>query len=165
MTDKIDYISFIKENRTIEQARDIYDLRISDSRIVFDRFSKDFYERTCPVCGSEEQINLAKFDDRYDISQCKKCLTRYVNPAPNLEALDFYYNHCECNKKFEKLLKARSGVGGVILSERTDLVLNQIKDLLQNTSQKTIKVLDVGCSSGAFLHELDVAIDGLGLSS
>ena len=84
MTDKIDYISFLKENRTIEQARDIYDLRISDSRIVFDRFSKDFYERTCPVCGSEEQINLAKFDDRYDISQCKKCLTRYVNPAPTL---------------------------------------------------------------------------------
>lgn len=165
MTDKIDYISFIKENRTIEQARDIYDLRISDSRIVFDRFSKDFYERTCPVCGSEEQINLAKFDDRYDISQCKKCLTRYVNPAPNLEALDFYYNHCECNKKFEKLLKARSGLGGVILSERTCLVLDQIKSLLQNTSQKSIKVLDVGCSSGAFLNELGVAIDGLGLSS
>ena len=133
MKEKINYISFLKENRTIEQARNIYNLRISDSRKVFDKFSNDFYSRKCPVCGSEEQNNLAKFDDRYDISQCKKCLTNYVNPAPNLKALDFYYNFCECNKKFEKLLKARSGVGGVILSERTDLVLNQIKDLLQNT--------------------------------
>lgn len=146
------YISFFKENRTREQAVDIFKQRISDSVEVYERFSEKFVERDCPVCGSSHHRELEMFNGQYGVVECNKCSSMFVNPSPNLEALDFYYNNCECNKQFGSLLKERAGKNGVILSERTSLVLSLINDLLK--VKPRLRVLEIGSNSGAFLYEL-----------
>ena len=98
------YISFLKENRTKAQAEVIYNQRIKDSEEVFKKFSDQFIERVCPVCGEQESSELAKFNGQYGVVSCNKCLSTYVNPSPNLDALDYYYNSCECNKQLGNLI-------------------------------------------------------------
>ena len=149
------YISFLKENRTKEQAEAIYNQRIKDSEEVFKKFFNDFYERECPICGETEYIECEKFNGQYGVVRCVKCSSQYVNPTPNLEALDFYYNECECNKQLGSLLKKRVGKKGVILSERTSYVLKLIGEILKNKSK--VNILEVGSNSGAFLFELKQA--------
>jgi 2-polyprenyl-3-methyl-5-hydroxy-6-metoxy-1,4-benzoquinol methylase len=150
------YISFLKENRTKSQAEAIYNQRIKDSEEVFNKFSDEFIERVCPVCGEQEYTPLEKFNGQYGVVSCVKCSSNYVNPSPNLDALDYYYNNCECNKQLGSLLKERVGKKGVILSERTTLVLEIIRKLLEDKSK--IRILDVGCNSGHFLYELKQAL-------
>lgn len=150
------YISFLKENRTRSQAEEIYAQRIKDSEEVFNKFSDEFIERVCPACGEQEYTQLEKFNGQYGVVSCAKCSSNYVNPSPNLDALDYYYNNCECNNQLGNLLKERVGKKGVILSERTTLVLEIINRLLENKPK--IRILDVGCNSGAFLCELKQAL-------
>lgn len=150
------YISFLKENRTKEQAEAIYNQRIKDSEEVYKKFFNDFIERECPICGETEYIECEKFNGQYGVVRCVKCSSQYVNPTPNLEALDFYYNECKCNKQLGSLLKKRVGKRGVILSERTSYVLKFIDDILKNKSK--VNILEVGSNSGAFLFELKQAL-------
>lgn len=150
------YISFLAENRTKPQAEKIYNQRIKDSEEVFEKFSDEFVERPCPVCGEQEYTTLEKFNQQYGVASCVKCSSIYVNPSPNLDALNYYYNHCECNKQLGNLLKERVGKKGVILSERTQLVLKVIKNLLKTKSE--ISILEIGCNSGAFLYEIKQAL-------
>jgi 2-polyprenyl-6-hydroxyphenyl methylase / 3-demethylubiquinone-9 3-methyltransferase len=150
------YISFLKENRTLEQAKEIYHQRIEDSQEVYNKFVKDFITRDCPICGSNEHEELERFNGQYGVVSCAKCASMFVNPSPNLEALDFYYNHCKCNEQLGSLLKERVGKKSIILSERTATVLGQIQDLL--TKKPEVRVLEVGCNSGVFLCELKEAL-------
>ena len=103
------YISFLKENRTLEQAKEIYHQRIEDSQEVYNKFVKDFITRDCPICGSNKHEELERFNGQYGVVSCAKCASMFVNPSPNLEALDFYYNHCKCNEQLGSLLKERVG--------------------------------------------------------
>jgi len=151
------YISFLKENRTRGQAEEIYAQRIKDSEEVFDKFFDQFIERVCPVCGEQEHTPLEKFNGQYGVVSCAKCSSSYVNPSPNLDALNYYYNNCECNKQLGNLLKERVGKRGVILSERTMLVLEIVSTLLEDRPK--VRILDVGCNSGAFLYELKQALN------
>ena len=146
------YISFLKENRTKEQALEIFNQRIKDSIEVYNKFSEEFVKRDCPICGSVHYRELEKFNEQYGVVECSKCSSMFVNPSPNLAALEFYYNNCECNKQLGSLLRERVGKKGVILSERTSIVLSLIDELLKTKPQ--LKVLEVGSNSGAFLHEL-----------
>ena len=97
------YISFLKENRTKSQAEEIYNQRIKDSEEVFNKFSVEFIDRVCPVCGGQEYTALEKFNGQYGVVSCVKCSSNYVNPSPNLDALDYYYNNCQCNKQLGNL--------------------------------------------------------------
>ena len=155
------YISFLKENRTRDQAVDIYKQRIKDSEEIFDKFSENFVERECPICGETSFNEVESFNDQYGVVECCKCSSIYVNPSPNLEALDYYYNHCDCNKQLGSLLKSRVGKYGVILNERTSHVLEIIQGLLHLKS--SISILEIGCHSGAFLSELKEALISKGI--
>ena len=156
MSKKPNYISFLEENRTKEQAEEIFIQRIKDSEEVYKKFSNDFIERECPICSETDYIECEKFNGQYGVVSCVKCSSMYVNPTPNLEALDFYYNQCECNKQLGILLKKRVGKKGVILSERTTQVLKFIDEILKNKSH--VNILEVGSNSGAFLFELKQAL-------
>ena len=161
MTDRVHYVSFLKENRTKDQAKTIYDQRIQDSREVFERFCADFYGRNCPVCGSDDCEDMQSFDGRYGVVRCSDCASLYVNPVPTYEALDYYYNQCECNKQFASLLRSRVGKRSVILSERAGFVISLIEEVIKN--KQRVRVLEVGCNSGAFLHELNDALAEKGI--
>ena len=146
------YISFLRENRTKGEAVKIYNQRLKDSKEVFKKFSSSFYKRSCPVCGNSETQKEKKFNNQYNISRCKYCASIFVNPTPSLDALNYYYNNCECNKQLGNLLKKRGKKGSIILTERCSEVYDIIKKLLYK--KKKISVLEVGCNSGSFLNDL-----------
>jgi len=146
------YKSFLKENRTRAQAEEIFLQRIKDSIEVFNKFSNNFYKRACPICGEHQFDELEKFHDTYGIAKCTKCSSIYVNPAPSNDALDYYYNNCYCNKQLGKLLKTRVGKEGLILNDRIKSVLVIIFTILKKKNK--VRILEVGCNSGAFLFEL-----------
>jgi len=150
------YVSFLKQNRTKEQAEEIFNQRINDAKEVFEKFSLSFSDRKCPACGSNEKRGLELFHDKYGVVECDHCLTRFVNPCPSIEALTYYYNECSCNAMLGSLLRSRHGTGNQILSERTAFIV----DLLRKNyvDKKLIKVLEVGCNSGIFLSELKDAV-------
>lgn len=151
-----DKYSFVGQNRSEEQAIEIYKQRIKDSEEVFNLFSSEFRERDCPVCGAAIKEKLDKFNNQYEISRCRSCNSIYVDPAPDLRALDYYYNKCACNTQLGTLLKSRVGKKGAILSERVSSVIRLIEAGLSKTDH--LNILEVGCNSGAFLFELECAL-------
>tara|TARA_B100000035_G_C21034556_1_gene570163 strand:+ start:1917 stop:2972 length:1056 start_codon:yes stop_codon:yes gene_type:complete len=157
------YISFLKENRTKEEALEIYKQRISDSSEIYKKFSNSFLLRSCPICGSKKFKEIDKFNNEYGVARCTNCNSCYVNPAPNEEALDYYYNNCQCNKTYSALLKKRSNKSNIIFSERVSYVLGLIEELL--LQKKEIKILEVGANSGGFLSQLLMALRKKGVSN
>jgi len=150
------YISFLKENRTKSQAEEIHNQRIKDSEEIFKRFSDEFIERVCPICGEQGSTELAKFNGQYGVASCNKCSSTYVNPSPSLDALDYYYNNCECNRLYGNLLKERVEKKSIIMLERKLLVLKLVRNLLE--TKANINILEIGCNSGAFLYDLKQAL-------
>jgi 2-polyprenyl-6-hydroxyphenyl methylase/3-demethylubiquinone-9 3-methyltransferase len=150
------YISFIKENRTLDQASQIYNQRIADSKIVYERFSDEFITRSCPVCNDHAKEKLPSFHNLYGVVRCQNCLTQYVDPCPSLNALAFYYNTCSCNALLGKLYRSRHNSGNLILSDRTQYIIDLIKTYFE--PGKHLNILEIGCSSGAFLSELKDAL-------
>jgi len=151
------YVSFFKENRTRAQAVEMYRQRIENSEEIYKKFSREFEIRACPICGEDESIPIDKFNDQYGITKCTKCSSIFVNPSPNIEALDYYYNNCDCNRQLGELYKDRAKKKGLILSERTYKVFTLITKLLER--KPYINVLEVGCGSGAFLHHLKLLLE------
>ena len=144
--------NFHSNNRTKEKAIEIFNQRIKDSIEVYDKFNKSFFKRNCPVCNSSKFNKLDKFHERYEIGSCQKCNTLYVTSCPNNDALDYYYNKCNCNKLLEKILSKRSESNTVIYSDRLNSVLTKIENLLIHKNQ--LKILEIGCNSGSFLQSI-----------
>lgn len=157
-----EYVDFLKHNRTKEQAKKIYEQRLLDAREIYDKYEDGFFERPCPICGTDEYSELDKFDNRYSVALCRSCATKYVNPCPSLDALNYYYNNCECNNQLGDLLRSRIGKKSIIMSDRHSEVVDLIKQLLKTKSH--INILEVGCSSGVFLAELSSGLEQENLS-
>lgn len=155
------YVSFIKQNRSIEHATEIYNQRIADAKQIFEVFSDEFQNRSCPVCGSDENEKLDAFHNSYGVVKCSICSSTFVNPCPSLKALSCYYNECKSNALLGKLLRSRHMTGNIILSDRVEFLIQLIKKYLDHRPE--IKILEVGCSSGAFLSELKDGLFAVGL--
>lgn len=150
------YVKF-SSNRSMEEASQIFEARIRDAKIVFEKFSKDFYERPCPFCKSEEFEPLEKFAGLYDIALCKSCMSEYVSPVPTMEAISYYYNECENNVLFEQLNQRRHKKS-FINDDRIDFIKPCLTELLEN--REVVHVLEVGCNNGSFLSTLkDYLVD------
>jgi 2-polyprenyl-6-hydroxyphenyl methylase/3-demethylubiquinone-9 3-methyltransferase len=150
------YVNFLKENRTKEQAIEIFESRIKDSYEVYSKFKQNFIERDCPVCGNNDNRNLPKFHNRYEVKECLFCTTKFVSPCPGLDALTYYYNECNCNGLFGNLLRSRNKSGNIIISERIEFILNLIDEYFKDSD--LIRILEIGCGSGVFLSEIKEGI-------
>ena len=148
----LEYINFFEANRSEVQAEEIYSQRIKDAKDVYQKFSSTFENRNCPICGNSKTSPKDSFLGLYSVVQCKTCNSEYVNPVPGEDALSYYYNECICNEQFEELSRSRANKTNLIISERLLSVSKLIEELL--SSHKVIRVLEIGCSSGAFLNQL-----------
>lgn len=146
------YVNFLKENRTKEQAIEIFENRIKDSSEVYSKFKQNFFERDCPVCGNNDNRSLPNFHDRYGVKECLFCTTKFVSPCPAMDALTYYYNECKCNALFGNLLRSRNKSGNIIISERIEFILNLIDEHFKDSD--LIRILEIGCGSGVFLSEI-----------
>lgn len=146
---KMKYYDFF-EYRTQEYSTKLFEARIRDAKEIYEKFHKDFEERNCPFCGQKQEIFKDKFLNLYNVCLCKVCNSEYVNPVPNLKALEHYYNICENNKIYASLNKKQKKSAKV--DERTLFVYEHLQELLRN--KKEVNVLEIGCNSGVFLANL-----------
>jgi len=152
------------ENRTVEEARKIFESRINDAKIIYDKFRLDFQYRPCPICGQDEYINLDKFINRYDVCKCKICNSEYVNPVPSLDALSYYYNKCENNRLFDELNLKRQKKD-FRLDSRIDFVKEFVEKIISRRNEGKINILEIGCSNGTFLSLLNEFISSIDAQS
>ena len=144
---------FIKfeTNRSVEEARVIYNQRISDALEIFDKHKDNFTLRGCFVCGGNDFSSLERFHGSYDIVKCNVCASESVNPVPNEAALIDYYNNGKCNIMLDQLLKSRNKKPEDFI---TDDRVNVVLDLIAGIDKAEINILEIGCSSGVFLSKL-----------
>lgn len=144
-------MDFFKNNRSIEIATKIYESRINDARIIYNMFSNNFIYRNCPFCDYQEYSIETKFIDLYDIAKCNRCNSLYVNPCPNNDAIDYYYNNCECNKLLDSLFRKRSEDNNDFINDTR--IVETLK-LINVINKEGINILEIGCGSGNFLNKL-----------
>lgn len=139
-------------NRTEQEMRDIFNQRIQDAKEVHDKFHANFITRDCPFCGSSNYKEIEKFADTYGVSQCNRCQSSFVNPCPNEEALEYYYNECDCNKMLQDVYRKRSKKSHFQVDSRA-LKIEQL--INQNfKEQNIINILEVGCGVGTTLKKI-----------
>lgn len=149
---KFTYTRF-KDNRSPEDAKEIYLQRIDDARYIFQKHKDNFIHRNCPYCGADDYSPIEDFDNSYKIAACNVCNSHYVNPCPDVNALSDYYNNGRCNILLEEIVKKRQSRKSV--SFIFDNRLAEVCDIVKNRfNKKNIKILEIGCSSGIFLNKL-----------
>lgn len=149
------------ESRTYEEALKISNARIDDAKKLWDVYTKEkgdkwLVYRACPFCGNDDYSLMEKFHNRYGIARCRHCNSLYVNPCPNQEALNDYYNNYMCNSMLEDVYRKRANKSkSAILDERVLTITKYIKKI----ERKKIRILEVGCSNGSFLKKLQDHLD------
>lgn len=153
-------IEFMKfsENRSIEEAEKIYQQRIADAKSIYSKYNHNFIKRNCPTCGSSDYDNVEDFYNSYKVTKCNICSSLFVNPSPNIDALNEYYRYSKCNKLWDELSKKRNKKkNNFIVDDRIKVVLNYVDKI--KCKEKNIKILEVGCGSGVFLSKLKKALE------
>ncbi|MCS7231657.1 MAG: hypothetical protein RMJ67_05930 [Elusimicrobiota bacterium] len=121
----------------------------------------------CPVCGHNRKMLVYTVDDcsgleqKFDLIKCKNCHHVYVTPVPSKSFLKHYYpdeyysyniDIDKTNKKFKYRIKK-----WIYEYDGNFRILKQIflriieKHIAILPTQKTGKILDVGCGTGSFL--------------
>lgn len=138
-------------NRSVDEAQKIYKQRIEDALVIHERHKQNFVQRSCFLCGERDFMAVDDFHGSYKVKRCNTCASYSVNPAPNEAALNDYYNNGKCNLLLNDLLKTRyKKTVDFILDDRIRIVLNLIGEI----KKKDVNLLEIGCSSGAFLAKL-----------
>jgi 2-polyprenyl-6-hydroxyphenyl methylase / 3-demethylubiquinone-9 3-methyltransferase len=149
------YHSFL-DNRSIEDAKDIFKQRLDDATYIYNKYKKEFVTRSCPYCGSDKFVNIDKFHNMFGVDKCTVCNSTFSNPVPNIEAISDYYENCKCNRQLSQVIKKRYSDNDFINDHRVQLIFSQIDKLINY--QKKISILEVGCNNGAFLSKLNQAL-------
>jgi 2-polyprenyl-3-methyl-5-hydroxy-6-metoxy-1,4-benzoquinol methylase len=113
------------------------------------RMTSTAIARSCPVCCSDD-ARAALDKHGMKIVRCRACSMLYVNPVPAEFASGEYYDH-EGADYYLSPAKLKSDYAGV----RFERELRLFRRHCQGGS-----VLDVGCSSGAFLYQLNRRFPG-----
>ncbi len=146
----------IDSYRTIEDATNLYNQRIKDSLDIYYKYHNEFIARKCYICGSGESTNVDKYRDSYNIVKCSVCGNIFVNPAPNMEALNDYYENYNSNTMLDKFYKKRDKrKDDFVINDRISIVLNLIKEI----DKSEINILEIGCGSGLFLSKLRIILN------
>ncbi len=142
------------ENRTIQEAQELFEQRISDAKYIFEKYAHKFEQRECPICGHAKYQEREKFIGLYGVANCNRCASQYVNPVPPKEALADYYQNCKTGSLANAILRKRAIDRKPNPKDpRLAEVFAKVKQTHARTQQK-VRVLEVGCNSGGFLADL-----------
>ena len=156
------HYSFSELNRSVEEAKELCHLRQKDAITIFNKHSHHFIPRNCPICNGEEHKEEVPFLSLYSISHCEHCNSNYVNPAPNIEAIEDYYLNGECNKMMQSIYKKRAqNSQSKILDDRVREIVNLYNT--EKTTKDTFSILEIGCGTGVFLKKLKDHFFNLGM--
>jgi 2-polyprenyl-6-hydroxyphenyl methylase / 3-demethylubiquinone-9 3-methyltransferase len=138
-------------NRSVEEARVIYEQRIADALEIFEKHKDGFNYRACFICGGNDFSSLEKFHNAYDIAKCNICASESVNPTPSEAALTDYYNNGKCNIMLDQVVKSRNKKPNDFI---TDDRVEDVLDIIAGIDAAEINILEIGCGSGVFLSKL-----------
>ena len=116
-------------------------------------------KRSCPVCNSDLSEHFAN-NGFLDYDKCAKCSLVYMNPSPNLSAVQqgFQGDDQLLMDYFEIISKFREAPSVNMVELLLD---NKLKDIYSHKTSG--KLLDIGCSIGDFLHKAKHFFDVEGL--
>ena len=102
---------------------------------------------TCPICAStEEPEQLCKanliFKTDFNLVECNECKLKYLNPIPELDQLSKFYSRLHYQQDQWRQ------------AAKTDYYISR---LLKQS--KSGSILDIGCSTGFFLHRISETTD------
>ncbi len=117
-------------------------------------------KRSCPACGTDNQDNHhIHHQDEWKIKKCTQCRFVYLENSPVYESLikDFAW---EVTSKEEKKFRenrepVKQKISSVIKSFRKKYLRRDKLSKLINKHFAEGNVLDIGCSKGSVLHNLD----------
>jgi 2-polyprenyl-3-methyl-5-hydroxy-6-metoxy-1,4-benzoquinol methylase len=102
----------------------------------------EFLQRRCPICDGAEATPVLKKAD-LQLVRCAACGMIFANPVPREFETGDFYDHSGAYYLFED--KLRSDYSPVRFERELRLFTRYVQ---------SGQVLDVGCSTGAFLHQL-----------
>lgn len=154
------YVDF-EENRTYEDAVNIFNQRIEDAKWIYDKYKEKFIVRSCPCCGNNEnKLQQSYFHDMYNVVKCGVCGAYFVDPCPPQEALNDYYANAKCNRMLENIYNKRTKKKRNVLSDdKVELLI----DLICEYPKDSITFLELGCNNGGFLSRLRKRIEEVGI--
>jgi 2-polyprenyl-3-methyl-5-hydroxy-6-metoxy-1,4-benzoquinol methylase len=110
--------------------------------------SPNFFERVCPVCGAREAKPALQKND-LQLVRCTACSMIYVNPVAREMASGAFYDEAGAEYLSRDKLE----------SDYADVRFGRELRLFRAHCPRGV-VLDVGCSSGGFLYQLQKRFPG-----
>lgn len=140
-------------NRSIEDGIKMSKQRVSDALYIYEKYKDEFIYRECPCCGGEKYIDFDKFHDTYNMVNCDRCKTVFINPCPNMDALDEYYSQSKTSKfNREMWAKRKKRTKAEYLFDDRIVQLKNIINKIKKGNGEPIRILEVGAGSGNFLE-------------
>lgn len=117
--------------------------------------------KVCPLgCSSNDEIVLFGYDllhnlpGKFTVVKCNNCGLMRTNPRPTQETIGFYYPEDYGPYHGTKIKHVKNN---------NDTAINKLKKIIENIVNFNIrqlpelppgKMLEIGCASGSFLHEM-----------
>ena len=108
----------------------------------------------CPVCSNNRFSPFLTCKDQlvshenFAIQQCDDCGFRFTNPRPDEAAIGSYYK----SEQYISHNDASAGIISIAYRAVRNYTLQTKLNLINKLNQKTGRILDVGCGTGAFLE-------------
>lgn len=121
-----------------------------DSQNFYRRFSGQFVEVVCPVCGTDGEVCFEKYG--FSHRRCAECRTLYASPRPSEKLLEIFYTEFEAPRLWtELLLQAGRERKMLQYRPRVEKLVALMRASRQNGgADQGLTAVDLGAGSGAF---------------
>lgn len=116
--------------------------------------------QACPVCGSQEISLVFPVADHsitgeiFEVWRCASCTLQFTQDIPGIAEIAPYY----ASKDYVSHSDTKSGMINNLYHKVRSITLKAKRKMLHKlTGLKHGSVLDIGCGTGAFLHEMQTA--------
>ena len=119
--------------------------------------SERIHYSNCPVCGSAAIRNVLSVKDHtvngelFSIAECSSCSFRFTQNVPDADSISPYYR----SEDYISHTDETKGLIGTLYKRIRSRTLVRKRKLIEKiTSISKGNLLDVGCGTGAFVHEM-----------